>query len=106
MSIIIVGVGAADFSAMEILDSDGTPLTASDGQQAIRDIVQFVPLRNFLHPGVDHHLAMVKLAKEVLAEVPTQFLSYMQRNNIVPRPVPAGGQAVALPPDPELLAMS
>ncbi|KAG8228244.1 hypothetical protein J437_LFUL012216 [Ladona fulva] len=105
MSIIIVGVGEADFSAMEALDSDGTPLTAHDGRKAVRDIVQFVPLRNFLQPGIDHNLVMSKLAREVLAEIPTQFLSYMQVNRIVPRTVLSEGQPVLLPPDPELLAL-
>lgn len=41
-SIIIVGVGSADFSAMEQLDGDGGRLVNSRGQQASRDIVQFV----------------------------------------------------------------
>ncbi|XP_046386198.1 copine-8-like isoform X2 [Ischnura elegans] len=87
MSIIIVGVGPADFGAMEALDSDGTPLTAPNGSRAVRDIVQFVPLRNFMQPGVDHYTAMAKLAKEVLAEVPNQFISYMKANNVVPKPI-------------------
>ncbi|KAL1420742.1 hypothetical protein MTO96_004475 [Rhipicephalus appendiculatus] len=42
MSIIIVGVGNADFSAMEVLDGDVAQLS-SDGRRADRDIVQFVP---------------------------------------------------------------
>ncbi|XP_046386200.1 copine-8-like [Ischnura elegans] len=103
MSIIIVGVGPADFDAMEVLDSDGTPLAADDGSKAVRDIVQFVPLRNFVRPGVDPRTTMASLAKEVLAEIPTQFLSYMHRNHIVPRPVSDTTQPVELPPDPELL---
>ena len=41
MSIIIVGVGQEDFSAMEFLDSDGR-LLRHDGKTAARDIVQFV----------------------------------------------------------------
>ncbi|XP_046384850.1 copine-8-like [Ischnura elegans] len=103
MSIIIVGVGSADFSTMEELDSDTTPLTAPNGTRCIRDIVQFVPLRNFLDHGIDAQTAQVRLAKEVLAEVPTQFLTYMIPNKILPKPVPEGSEAVFLPPDPELL---
>ncbi|XP_071448546.1 copine-8-like [Hetaerina americana] len=103
MSIIIVGVGSADFGAMEVLDSDGTPLTAPNGSRAVRDIVQFVPLRNFMKSGVDYHTAMVTLAKEVLAEIPSQFLSYMKVNNVVPPPVAGNIQPVALPPNPEFL---
>uniref|UniRef100_A0A7N6B0F2 Copine-3 n=1 Tax=Anabas testudineus TaxID=64144 RepID=A0A7N6B0F2_ANATE len=51
MSIIIVGVGGADFSAMEFLDSDDRLLHSPTGDLASRDIVQFVPFRNFQVSG-------------------------------------------------------
>ena len=41
-SVIIIGVGGADFSMMEELDSDGGLLRAPSGQAAKRDCVQFV----------------------------------------------------------------
>jgi len=41
-SVIIVGVGNADFSAMEELDGDGGRLHNTRGQPCPRDIVQFV----------------------------------------------------------------
>jgi hypothetical protein len=41
MSIIIVGVGYADFAAMELLDSDNVRLSLN-GKTAERDIVQVV----------------------------------------------------------------
>lgn len=44
LSIIIVGIGAADFSNMERLDGDNG-LYDSKGRKAARDIVQFVPFR-------------------------------------------------------------
>lgn len=47
MSIIIVGVGNADFAAMEFLDGDSRVLHSYTGEEAVRDIVQFVPFRNF-----------------------------------------------------------
>lgn len=47
MSIIIVGVGGADFSAMEFLDGDDGILRSATGEAAMRDIVQFVPFRQF-----------------------------------------------------------
>ena len=47
MSIIIVGVGGADFSEMEFLDSDDKLLRSASGEIAARDIVQFVPFRDF-----------------------------------------------------------
>ena len=45
ISIIIVGVGAADFSNMVRLDGDNG-LFNTKGQKALRDIVQFVPFRD------------------------------------------------------------
>ncbi|XP_069113536.1 copine-3-like [Argopecten irradians] len=47
MSVIIVGVGQADFSNMELLDGDNGTLRAPNGQESKRDIVQFVPFRRF-----------------------------------------------------------
>lgn len=47
MSIIIIGVGNADFSAMEFLDGDNRMLRSHTGEEASRDIVQFVPFRDF-----------------------------------------------------------
>ena len=45
MSIIIVGVGNADFTNMNKLDGDNG-LYSSNGKRAARDIVQFVPFRD------------------------------------------------------------
>lgn len=47
MSIIIVGVGNADFAAMEFLDGDSRVVRSYTGEEAVRDIVQFVPFREF-----------------------------------------------------------
>ena len=47
MSLIIVGVGNADFADMRFLDGDDGILKAPNGQPAQRDIVQFVPFRDF-----------------------------------------------------------
>ncbi|KAL2554837.1 DCD (Development and Cell Death) domain protein [Forsythia ovata] len=47
LSILIIGVGGADFKEMEILDADkGERLESSTGRVASRDIVQFVPFRD------------------------------------------------------------
>jgi len=99
MSIIIVGIGSADFSAMEVLDADTVALK-SGGVHAARDIVQFVPFNKFASER-DPHMARVRLARKVLAEIPTQFTGYMKANNIVPRP-PQENVSI-LPPDPNLI---
>ena len=78
MSIIIVGVGGADFQAMEELDSDDAVLNVGS-TKAKRDIVQFVPFRKF-----QGDLAPERLAKEVLAELPGQLTSYMNWKGITP----------------------
>lgn len=52
MSIIIVGVGNADFAAMEFLDGDSRTLRSHTGEEAARDIVQFVPFREFRNVSV------------------------------------------------------
>lgn len=48
MSIIIIGVGMADFSDMERLDADKKALQFN-GRKASRDIVQFVPFRSYIN---------------------------------------------------------
>ena len=89
MSIIIVGVGQEDFSAMDDLDSD-EELLRSGSLVAQRDIVQFVELRKFLHTNGSWSKEM--LAKEVLAEIPGQLLSYMKSKGFQP-PQPAPQEA-------------
>lgn len=102
MSIIIVGIGNADFAAMETLDADTVALQ-SGKQRAARDIVQFVPFNKFTTSG-DPQTARLRLAREVLAEIPTQFIGFMKSHNINPQP-PTNRAEVLLPPDPEALVL-
>lgn len=55
MSVIIVGVGNADFSDMQMLDGDDGILRSPKGEPVLRDIVQFVPFRNFKHVSCIFH---------------------------------------------------
>ncbi|XP_068838726.1 copine-9 isoform X4 [Capricornis sumatraensis] len=87
MSIIIVGVGPAMFEAMEELDGDDVRVS-SRGRYAERDIVQFVPFRDYVDRSGNQVLSMARLAKDVLAEIPEQLLSYMRTRDIRPRPPP------------------
>ncbi|RZF34674.1 hypothetical protein LSTR_LSTR013162 [Laodelphax striatellus] len=100
LSVIIVGVGSADFTAMETLDADRVALQGANGVRAARDIVQFVPFNKFVSAG-DPRTARLRLAREVLAEVPTQFVGYMKANRIAPKPPLSN--VTLLPPDPEML---
>ncbi len=72
-SVVIVGVGAADFSSMSELDGDGGPLKDARGNQCVRDIVQFVAYRDALTRG--------NLAEQVLKELPPQICAYLQMTN-------------------------
>ncbi|KAM9487806.1 copine-3 isoform 2-T2 [Clarias gariepinus] len=78
MSIIIVGVGGADFTDMEILDGDDGRLKSPSGEPAARDIVQFVPYRKFQNASRE------ALAQCVLAELPQQLASYFKLNKLHP----------------------
>ncbi|XP_075016902.1 copine-2 isoform X3 [Calonectris borealis] len=78
MSIIIVGVGNADFAAMEFLDGDSRVLRSYTGEEAVRDIVQFVPFRDFRNAPKE------TLAKAVLAELPQQVVQYFKHQNLPP----------------------
>ncbi|XP_037829182.1 copine-3 isoform X2 [Kryptolebias marmoratus] len=77
MSIIIVGVGGADFSAMEFLDSDDKLLLSPTMEAAARDIVQFVPFRQFYGNST-------ALAQSVLAELPDQVASFFNAYKLKP----------------------
>ncbi len=127
VSIIIVGIGAADFEKMDVLvsrlavlfgishfcvkDADDAPLRSTWGELARRDIVQFVPFREFkdkvrvrglrvarmLYFLLTHVFqGLAVLAKEVLEEVPGQLLSYMKSRNIVPNPPRPGTPSATL----------
>nr|XP_023879541.1 protein BONZAI 3-like isoform X1 [Quercus suber]XP_023879542.1 protein BONZAI 3-like isoform X1 [Quercus suber] len=83
LSILIVGVGGADFREMEVLDADiGRRLESSTGRVATRDIVQFVPMREV-------HSGQISLVQALLEELPRQFLTYMQSRDIKPGPLHA-----------------
>lgn len=82
LSIIICGVGDADFHAMDELDSDDVVMIV-DGKQAERDIVQFVPMNQFIPTdnrrttNMNPLQAQQLLAEEVLREIPDQLIGYM-----------------------------
>lgn len=113
MSIIIVGVGSADFEAMEFLDGDDGILRSATGEAAMRDIVQFVPFRQFqnvscvteqsfysvhrmlqLLTNLIMHICKylrilfqagtVALAQSVLAELPDQVASFFNLFGLKP----------------------
>jgi hypothetical protein len=79
MSIVIVGIGNDSFQNMRKLDADDEPLIDSRGNQMARDIVQFVPFREVNN-------SPQRLAKEVLAEIPRELVSFFKKKGIFPNP--------------------
>lgn len=49
---------------------------------------QFVPFRDYIDRSGNQILSMARLAKDVLAEIPDQLLSFMKSKGIEPRPAP------------------
>merc|ERR1719506_824293 len=96
VSLIIIGVGPADFSSMEKLDGDVHPLRHSRASILVckRDIVQFVPFNKYRgSPSA--------LAAATLQELPGQVELYMRMNGLKPnaaRAVVAGSMSVAAVP--------
>uniref|UniRef100_A0A8C1PZN7 Copine Va n=1 Tax=Cyprinus carpio TaxID=7962 RepID=A0A8C1PZN7_CYPCA len=99
MSIIIVGVGQAEFDAMVELDGDDVRIS-SRGKLAERDIVQFVPFRDYMDRTGNHVLSMARLAKDVLAEIPDQLILYMKSRGIKPNQTPPDYSPPGLSPTP------
>ena len=77
ISVIIIGIGNGDFTKMDILDADVSPLYDSTGRKADRDLVQFVPYNQFKNNPQ-------QLAEQVLEEIPRQVVEYFQHKGIEP----------------------
>ena len=75
ISVIIIGIGNGDFTKMDILDADVSPLYDSTGRKADRDLVQFVPYNQFKNNPQ-------QLAEQVLEEIPRQVVEYFQHKGI------------------------
>jgi hypothetical protein len=93
LSVVIVGVGNADFSGMQFLDDASKP--------GKRDIAQFVEFNK-------HSRSSVELTSETLHEIPDQLVGYFTSNGIQPRPAIHRGDAeiVAEPEEEEEIDLS
>ena len=78
ISVIIIGIGDADFSNMNFLDADDEPLVDRKGRKSDRDLVQFVPFKKYSYNGE-------VLAQNVLEEIPRQVIEYYQHKKIPPK---------------------
>lgn len=80
LSIVIVGIGSADFSAMQFLDD----FQKQEGGRT-RDIVQFVEFSR-------HKYDKEALTRETLDEIPDQLVDYFHGNGIMPLPPSSGSK--------------
>lgn len=83
LSIIIVGVGGKNgdddiFDAMNVLDGDEQRLTSPVHGAAVRDIVQFLAIRDFAKEDLSG------IAEATLREVPEQVISFFRLHKIKP----------------------
>jgi hypothetical protein len=77
LSVIIIGIGNADFAKMNELDGDKIPLISRKGIKRQRDLVQFVPFNKYEGD-------INKLVYEVLEEIPRQVIEYYTLNYVYP----------------------
>ena len=79
ISVIIIGIGDdTDFTNMHKLDADDDPLYDKKERKADRDLVQFVPFKDYQNDGE-------KLSEQVLEEIPRQIVEYYQIKNKDPK---------------------
>ena len=77
LSIIIIGIGNANFDSMASLYGVSTPMINSNGTKKFRDIVQFVHFNKYRNnPDM--------LAEKVLEEIPRQLIEYYSMNSLYP----------------------
>jgi len=87
LSIVIVGIGRADFSAMHFLDD------LTENGEICRDICQFVEFSKYSHDKE-------ALTRETLAEIPDQLVDYFYGRSIQPLPPISGSQISLYPAEP------
>ncbi|KAG2470904.1 CPNE8 protein, partial [Polypterus senegalus] len=118
MSVIIIGVGPAEFddqdthwqgifyfeqievnlgqqAALHIHQDVTADLLSKTGSYTTKTRGLFVPFRDYIDRSGNQVLSMARLAKDVLAEIPEQLLSFMKSRGIEPRPaLPSSQQAL------------
>ena len=96
LSIIIIGVGDADFSAMEQLHDDKAKLKSSTGTQVARHCVQFVAMQDYANLA-----SSARLAKELLSQLPDQVAQFFTSTGRLPPPPKNKPQAQMAPASPQ-----
>ena len=77
-SLIIVGVGSnIDWGKFEQFLKAGGSIKNSDGQIGMREILEFVPFNKLKG----------NLSEDVLKKVPMEFMTYMEKMGVKPKPM-------------------
>ena len=77
-SLIIVGVGSKiDWDKFEQFLKAGGSIKNSEGQTGMREILEFVPFNKL----------KANLSEDVLKKVPLEFMSYMEKTGVKPKPI-------------------
>lgn len=83
ISIIVVGVGDAEFTTTKQMHSEVKKLT-EHGNHIVRDVVQFACFKEYLNK-YDETSGSFHLAKHLLADIPNQLVTYMKFKQISPK---------------------
>ena len=78
ISVIIIGIGNADFSDMDFLANHDEPLIDSNARKSDRNIVQFFPFE-------DYSYNREQLVQIILKEISRQAIEYYRHQNINPK---------------------
>nr|XP_039255835.1 copine-3-like isoform X1 [Styela clava] len=78
ISIVIVGIGNADFSDMEFMSKGAKHIKTQEGECAARDITQIVSFRKFNFESMD------TLGRNLLQKIPSQLAEYFASKKIDP----------------------
>jgi hypothetical protein len=77
-SLIIVGVGSnIDWGKFEQFLKAGGSIKNANGQIGMREILEFVPFNKLKG----------NLSEDVLKKVPLEFMTYMEKTGVVPKPM-------------------
>lgn len=93
LSIVIVGLGDGDFSQVRKLDQDEVKLKGNkSGKESKRDMIDFIDFKDYLCEKRTP-LTEINLARKTFAEIPSQFVKYMQDKSIRPNKEKKGMKA-------------
>lgn len=76
-------MGDGDFTKIKTLDQDKSFLKSEKGGECKRDMIDVIDFREYLAEE-RNPLTEIRLARKTFAEIPAQFVGYMQAKGIRP----------------------